>query len=189
MAEYVLRAHHHQAKVTILRGKNQINLHAKVKYNVCYQNWDTLAVLWPSGCLRCSSAQPCILIAPTPTWRKKNAFMTVQQAMRFLRKRKTTDNTARGNVLPHHSSGFLGFFNRDFSNIALARVSWPTFSSSLESKSQRGMEPGHFFSCKTQRQQPPMNTTHLNSGLRRGVSTQHNCSAEPEAEGTQVLPP
>lgn len=49
--------------------------------------------------------------------------------------------------LTHHKSWFLGFFKRDFSRMALARVSWPTFSSNLDSKSQRGMEPGHFFNC------------------------------------------
>lgn len=45
----------------------------------------------------------------------------------------------------HQRSGFFGFFRRDFSKMALALVSCPTFSSSLDSKSHRGMEWGHFF--------------------------------------------
>lgn len=47
----------------------------------------------------------------------------------------------------HQRSGFFGFFKRDFSKMALALVSCPTFSSSLDSKSHRGVEWGHFFNC------------------------------------------
>lgn len=47
----------------------------------------------------------------------------------------------------HHRSGFLGFFRRDFSKMARARVSCPIFSSSRESRSHRGVEWGHFFNC------------------------------------------
>lgn len=52
----------------------------------------------------------------------------------------------------HHSPGFFGFFRRDFSKMARARVSCPIFSSSRESKSHRGVEWGHFFSCGQDRQ-------------------------------------
>lgn len=47
----------------------------------------------------------------------------------------------------HQRSGFFAFFRRDFSKMALALVSCPTFSSSLDSKSHSGMEWGHFFNC------------------------------------------
>lgn len=71
----------------------------------------------------------------------------------------------------HHRSGFLGFFRRDFSRMALALVNCPTFSSSLDSKSHRGMEWGHFFSClktnqetrtklKTPREKKPLSFLH-----------------------------
>ena len=47
----------------------------------------------------------------------------------------------------HHRAGFFGFFRRDFSKMARARVSCPIFSSSRDSKSHRGVEWGHFFNC------------------------------------------
>lgn len=52
-----------------------------------------------------------------------------------------------GGAGTHHRPGFFGFFRRDFSRMARARVSCPTFSSSRESKSHRGVEWGHFFNC------------------------------------------
>lgn len=53
-------------------------------------------------------------------------------------------------IRTHHSPGFFGFFRRDFSKMARARVSCPIFSSSRESKSHRGVEWGHFFNCSQQ---------------------------------------
>lgn len=53
----------------------------------------------------------------------------------------------------HHRPGFFGFFRRDFSKMARARVSCPIFSSSRESKSHSGVEWGHFFNCGQQRQE------------------------------------
>lgn len=58
----------------------------------------------------------------------------------------------RGAAGTYHRPGFFGFFRRDFSRMARARVSCPTFSSSRESRSHRGVECGHFFNYRQQRQ-------------------------------------